>query len=184
MKLVTWNINSIRSRLHLIERLVATEDPDVVFLQETKVEDGKFPFAPLRAFGFAHIEIFGMKAYHGVAILSRVPLERPAALELPLHRRGHLRMVVAQHQRGVVVGAVEVAVAVHVPQPATVAALHRDRKRGEIVGALGEPAGGRMPVALEQLAGVRVALHVAFFEHAHRRHPITHPRCRVTRPGG
>ena len=74
MKLVTWNINSVRARLHLIEQMVAVENPDVICLQETKVEDGKFPLEPLRAFGFAHIEIFGMKAYHGVAILSRLPL--------------------------------------------------------------------------------------------------------------
>ena len=74
MKLVTWNINSVRARLHLIEQMVAAENPDVICLQETKVEDGKFPLEPLRAFGFAHIEFFGMKAYHGVAILSRVPL--------------------------------------------------------------------------------------------------------------
>ena len=74
MKLITWNINSVRLRAPLIERLAAQEDPDVICLQETKVEDGKFPFEPLRALGFGHIEIFGMKAYHGVAILSRLPL--------------------------------------------------------------------------------------------------------------
>ncbi|MYG51261.1 MAG: exodeoxyribonuclease III, partial [Rhodospirillaceae bacterium] len=43
MKLVTWNINSIRPRLNLVERLVAVEDHDVICLQESKVEDGKFP---------------------------------------------------------------------------------------------------------------------------------------------
>ena len=55
--------------------MVAAEDPDVICLQETKVEDGKFPLEPLHALGFAHIELFGMKAYHGVAILSRLPLK-------------------------------------------------------------------------------------------------------------
>ena len=74
MKLVTWNINSVRPRIHLIEQLVAAENPDVICLQETKVEDSKFPLKPLAALGFDHIELFGMKAYHGVAILSRLPL--------------------------------------------------------------------------------------------------------------
>ena len=74
MRLATWNINSIRPRLHLIEQMVAAENPDVICLQETKVEDHKFPVKPLQDMGFDHIELFGMKAYHGVAILSRIPL--------------------------------------------------------------------------------------------------------------
>jgi len=74
MKIITWNINSIRPRIHLIEQMVRAEAPDVICLQETKVEDQKFPLRPLQDLGFDHIELFGMKAYHGVAVLSRVPL--------------------------------------------------------------------------------------------------------------
>lgn len=100
MKLVTWNINSIRPRLHLIERLIAAEDPDVICLQETKVEDGKFPLEALRAIGFPHIEIFGMKAYHGVAILSRVPLSDHA-------RHNWCEIDDARHQSVTLPGGVE-----------------------------------------------------------------------------
>ena len=72
MRLVTWNINSVRLRAPLVRRLVDEIAPDVVCLQETKVVDELFPhdeFAEL----FPHRHARGMKAYNGVAILSRIP---------------------------------------------------------------------------------------------------------------
>ncbi len=74
MRIVSWNINSIRPRIHLIEQLRQALDPDVVCLQEIKVEDAKFPGAALAELGFDHQSIFGMRSYHGVAVLSRLPL--------------------------------------------------------------------------------------------------------------
>ncbi len=71
----TWNINSIRLRMPIVERLLVERQPDVLCLQETKVRDELFPFEPLRAAGYDHIEIHGQKGYHGVAIVSKVPLE-------------------------------------------------------------------------------------------------------------
>ena len=75
MKIATWNINSVRLRLGLIERLTAEHAPDILCLQETKVVNDAFPAAPLRDMGYAHQHFNGMKSYNGVAILSRVPLE-------------------------------------------------------------------------------------------------------------
>lgn len=75
MRLVTWNINSLRLRLPLLAKLVADISPDVVCLQETKVPDPLFPADALRALGFEHLHYQGMKGYNGVAILSRHPLE-------------------------------------------------------------------------------------------------------------
>ncbi len=75
-RLATWNINSVRLRLGLIERLVAERRPDVLCLQETKVIDDAFPREALKAMGFVHQHIHGMKSYNGVAILSRIPLEK------------------------------------------------------------------------------------------------------------
>lgn len=77
MKIATWNINSVRLRLGLIERLVKEEAPDVLCLQETKVIDEAFPRKALAAMGFEHQHICGMKSYNGVAILSRLPLGNP-----------------------------------------------------------------------------------------------------------
>jgi exodeoxyribonuclease-3 len=74
LRLATWNINSLRLRLPLLERLVASLDPDVLVLQETKVPDELFPDAAPGALGYPYVLRRGMKGYNGVAILSRVPL--------------------------------------------------------------------------------------------------------------
>ena len=73
--LATWNINSIRLRMPLVERFLSQYQPDVLCLQETKCPDDLFPFEPLRAAGYEHIAIHGQKGYHGVATISRRPLE-------------------------------------------------------------------------------------------------------------
>ncbi len=74
MKIATWNINSIRTRLeHVVNWL--TENPvDVLCLQETKVVDADFPRSPFELLGY-HLYVSGQKAYNGVALLSRQPLK-------------------------------------------------------------------------------------------------------------
>jgi exodeoxyribonuclease-3 len=79
LRVSTWNINSLRLRLHLLPRLIAALDPDVICLQETKVPDELFPMAAPGQLGYPFVAFRGMKGYNGVAILSRVPLvEQPA----------------------------------------------------------------------------------------------------------
>ena len=75
MRIVTWNINSLRLRLPTLKRVVERLSPDIVCLQETKVQDEDFPEIDVRALGFDHLLFRGMKSYNGVAILSRVPLK-------------------------------------------------------------------------------------------------------------
>jgi len=70
VKLVTWNVNSIRQRLERLLALLARHAPDVICLQETKVVDGDFPAAALRAAGYASA-FAGQKSYNGVAILAK-----------------------------------------------------------------------------------------------------------------
>lgn len=74
MRVATWNINSVRLRLALVERLLDEWNLDVLCLQETKVINGLFPFDAFRARGYDHIHVQGMKSYNGVAIVSRLPL--------------------------------------------------------------------------------------------------------------
>src|ERR1700710_158782 len=74
LRVVTWNITSLRLRLPLLERLIGALDPDVICLQETKVPDELFPDAAPAAFGYPYVARRGMKGYNGVAILSRIPL--------------------------------------------------------------------------------------------------------------
>ncbi len=75
MRIVTWNINSLRLRQNLLDRLVAALEPDVICLQETKVPDHLFPDDAPARLGFPHVSRRGMKGYNGVAILSRLPVE-------------------------------------------------------------------------------------------------------------
>jgi exodeoxyribonuclease-3 len=72
MKIVTWNINSIRARIQLLRRLCEEVNPDVLCLQETKVVDELFPHDAVAEF-YPHRHVRGMKAYNGVAILSKLP---------------------------------------------------------------------------------------------------------------
>ncbi|MAR56242.1 MAG: exodeoxyribonuclease III [Rickettsiales bacterium] len=82
MRITSFNINSVRIRLHLIEQIVQQVNPDILCLQETKVDNPLFPYDELRAMGFPYIEIHGQKGYHGVAILSKVPVTEVQSLTL------------------------------------------------------------------------------------------------------
>src|SRR5258708_34028442 len=75
--LATWNINSVRLRIDLVRRLLKEEEPDVLCLQETKTQDEFFPREAFEAAGYPHLLIHGMKGYNGVAIVSKLPFERP-----------------------------------------------------------------------------------------------------------
>jgi exodeoxyribonuclease-3 len=77
LKIASWNINSVRARAALIERLIAEHQPDVLCLQETKVLDSIFPAELFEAHGYVHRQLNGQRMHHGVAILSRVPLKDP-----------------------------------------------------------------------------------------------------------
>lgn len=75
LRIVTWNVNSVRLRLDAVIALIEAEAPDILCLQEIKVETDRFPLQPFADRGYGHAHIVGMKAYHGVAILSRRRIE-------------------------------------------------------------------------------------------------------------
>jgi exodeoxyribonuclease III len=77
MRIVSWNVNSVRLRLESLARLVKEWQPDVVCLQEVKAEARDFPFEAIRALGFGEIHLRSMKGYNGVTILSRLKLSNP-----------------------------------------------------------------------------------------------------------
>lgn len=74
MKLATWNVNSLKVRLPQLLEWLAREGPDVVCLQETKMEDAVFPAADIRAAGY-EVVFSGQRTYNGVAVLSKAPLD-------------------------------------------------------------------------------------------------------------
>lgn len=73
LKAATYNANSIRARLKLLLDWLAREKPDVLCIQETKVQDVDFPQKPIRDAGY-HVAFAGQKAHAGVAILSQKEL--------------------------------------------------------------------------------------------------------------
>ena len=74
MRIASWNVNSVRTRLEQVVTWLEQEQPEVLCLQETKVSDDLFPAEAFAALGYTS-SISGQKAYNGVAILSRLPLE-------------------------------------------------------------------------------------------------------------
>lgn len=74
MKIVSWNINSLRIRVPIIRKLIKEQNPDIICLQETKVPDENFPLLEIKSCGFDFVEFTGEKSYNGVAIISKVPL--------------------------------------------------------------------------------------------------------------
>lgn len=70
MKVATFNVNSLRKRLPVVKRWLKTHAPDVLCLQETKVQDSEFPVKEFAATGY-HVRFCGMKGYNGVALFTR-----------------------------------------------------------------------------------------------------------------
>ena len=74
MKLVTWNVNSLNVRAPQVLEWLQQEQPDVLCLQETKIQDHKFPYDALQEIGYNAVHL-GQKTYNGVAIISRHRIE-------------------------------------------------------------------------------------------------------------
>ncbi|MBO3758207.1 exodeoxyribonuclease III [Ciceribacter sp. L1K22] len=72
--LTTWNINSVRLRLPIVEHFLKLKNPDILCLQEIKCLEDQFPADAFRALGYEHIILHAQKGYHGVATISKLPL--------------------------------------------------------------------------------------------------------------
>ena len=69
-KIISFNVNGLRSRLDNLAKVIDTHQPDLIGLQETKVSDEEFPHDAISNLGYK-AEIFGQKGHYGVALLSR-----------------------------------------------------------------------------------------------------------------
>jgi exodeoxyribonuclease-3 len=74
LTLSTWNINSVRLRIDLVAKFLKAQRPDILCLQETKCPDDAFPLKRFKRLGYEHVALNGQKGYHGVAIVSKLPL--------------------------------------------------------------------------------------------------------------
>ena len=99
--LATWNINSVRLREGLVERMLRDEAPDILCLQECKSPVELIPLDRFRALGYGHVVARGQKGYNGVAILSKLPLRD--AGEIDFAGLGHARHVAAELPDGTVI---------------------------------------------------------------------------------
>ncbi len=117
LRIATWNVNSVRARLPLIERVLAEAAPDILCLQEIKVETAAFPRAWFEARGYPHMAIHGQRNHHGVATLARIPLADVERLDWC--EKGDARHVATRLPDGVVLHNFYVPAGGDVPDPAT-----------------------------------------------------------------
>jgi exodeoxyribonuclease-3 len=96
MKIVSWNINSLRLRLPLLKKFIKEANPDIICLQEIKVADELFPMLEVKMLGYEFIEFSGEKSYNGVAILSKFPLTKVERIDVLSY--GHKRHISATIQ--------------------------------------------------------------------------------------
>ena len=101
LRIATWNINSVRFRLDIVERFLVDYAPDVLCLQETKVVDDGFPHAMFEALGYRHRLLNGQKMHHGVATVSRLPLVEERRLDW--QDNGEARHIGARLPNGVLI---------------------------------------------------------------------------------
>ncbi len=74
MKIVSWNVNSVRARIDNILDYIEQSKPDIILLQEIKTQDENFPYEQFKKKGFQSY-VFGQKSYNGVAIVSKVDIK-------------------------------------------------------------------------------------------------------------
>ena len=75
MKVISFNINGLRARLHQLQAVIDKHQPDIIGLQEIKVHDESFPLESVEAMGY-HVYFYGQKAHYGVAMLCKKPADR------------------------------------------------------------------------------------------------------------
>ncbi len=115
MKIVTWNINSVRLRAPLAARLLREHTPDVLCLQEIKCQNDQFPAKDFAKLGYVHQAINGQKGYHGVAIVSRLPF-RTTKVE-DFCREGHCRHIGVTFENGLELHDFYVPAGADIPDP-------------------------------------------------------------------
>lgn len=113
IRIASWNINSVRARLDIVERYLREEAPDILCLQETKVTNDLFPEGPFRQLGYRNFAVNGMPAYHGVAIISKIPLRNIEKLDWQAN--GEARHVGAEIEGGIRINNVYIPAGGEVP---------------------------------------------------------------------
>ena len=99
LSVCSWNINSVRARIDIVEQLLREETPDILCLQETKVVNETFPTEMFRRLGYVHQVLNGQRMHHGVAILSKVPIHEDDRLDWQANGEArHVGVELTDHQ--------------------------------------------------------------------------------------
>ena len=117
LKIASWNINSVRARIDIVERLLAEDEPDILCLQETKVIDSVFPHDMFDRLGYAHRVLNGQPMHHGVAILSKLPLDAETPRRHDWQDNGEARHIGVRLPNGVRLENVYVPAGGDIPDP-------------------------------------------------------------------
>ena len=75
MKIISWNVNSVRARIENIKNYIKVSAPDLLLLQEIKTQNENFPIDEFKSLGYISY-VFGQKSYNGVAIISKLELDK------------------------------------------------------------------------------------------------------------
>ena len=74
MKIISWNVNSVRARIKNISDYIKQSKPDILLLQETKTQDINFPYEEFISLGYKS-HVYGQKSYNGVAIIAKTKVK-------------------------------------------------------------------------------------------------------------
>lgn len=94
MKIVSWNINSIKIRLPIIKRFLDMHSPSIICFQETKVQDQYFPYQDFVEMGYPYICFTGEKSYNGVAIIANIPIKINNMLNFINQDKRHISVII------------------------------------------------------------------------------------------
>ena len=97
MKIISFNINGIRARLHQLQALIDKHQPDVIGLQEIKVHNDAFPVEAIEAMGY-QVVYHGQKAHYGVALLSKQAPQKVQYGFLNDDEDAQRRMIIADYE--------------------------------------------------------------------------------------
>jgi len=122
LSIATWNINSVRLRADQVARFASEAAPDVVCLQEIKCRNEEFPAKAFSAMGLRHCHIVGQKGQHGVAIVSRFPLQ---PIQAPGFCPRNEARVAAASVKGLMIHNVYVPAGGETPDPASEKFIHK-----------------------------------------------------------
>ncbi len=97
LKIATFNANSIRARLDIVLDWLKKEQPDVLAVQETKVQDHEFPREPFESAGW-NLAFFGQKSYNGVAFISKSPVKNIVNRLYPKDKEEQARFLLGEYE--------------------------------------------------------------------------------------